>query len=293
MKKQSFRRIVQFMLVGIVVWAGIRIYDYVKADQAFDRMQEAFLEEVQVDATDEATRETEDLSEAEPEKTTKREDKQVDKQEDKHEDQQEDNVDTKHEDEEDKSKDEVSPLVQGVRNLHEQYPDVVGRIRLEGTVLDYPIVQGDDNEFYLNHDYTGEYHGFGAIFLDRDNKLTFEDPNSVVYGHNVRTGKMFDPLAGYLEADFLEDHPVIEIITLDEVKQYRVFAAYLGEPEAAYRYPTYSPEGWERFETYVSEKNVLDTEAPMWGDNNILTLSSCLQTWNRMVVHAELIMDET
>lgn len=275
MNKQRFLRLVQFVLVGIVVWAGIRIYDYVQADQEFDRMQEAFLEEVRIESTEEITLETkeaEETKEDKPEKPKKKNEAQSEKTE--------------------RETEEVSPLVLGVRKLHEQYPDVVGRIRLEGTVLDYPIVQGEDNVHYLNHDYTGEPHGFGAIFLDQDNKLTFEDPNSVVYGHNVRTGKMFDPLAGYLEADFLDDHPVIEIITLDDVKQYRVFAAYLGEPEAAYRYPTYTEEGWGLFENYVSEKNVLDTEGPDWGTDNILTLSSCLQTWNRMVVHAELITDQ-
>lgn len=271
MKKQTFLRILQFVLVGVVVWAGIRIYDYVRADREFDRMQEAFLAEVEVESESEIPQETSETEEAEeptPETVTKRT----------------------------KSKTEVenvSPLVQGVRKLHEQYPDVVGRIRLEGTVLDYPIVQGEDNEHYLTHDYTGEYHSFGAIFLDQDNKLTFEDPNSVVYGHNVRTGKMFDPLAGYLEDGFLNEHPVIEIITLDEVKQYRVFAAYLGDPEAAYRYPTYTDEGWEHFDQYVSKRNVLDTDEVDWGNNKILTLSSCLQTWNRMVVHAELITDQT
>ncbi len=274
MNKQSFLRILQFVLVGIVVWAGIRIYDYVQADQEFDRMQEAFLEDVAIDATQETTEVTKEDEEAKPEKTTQKSEKESKA-----------TMDQRTE--------EISPLVQGVRKLHEQYPDVVGRIRLEGTVLDYPIVQGEDNVHYLTHDYTGKEHSFGAIFLDQDNKLTFEDPNSVVYGHNVRTGKMFDPLAGYLEADFLDDHPVIEIITLDEVKQYRVFAAYLGEPEAAYRYPTYTSDGWDMFEDYVTGKNLLDTEGPDWGKTHILTLSSCLQTWNRMVVHAELITDQT
>ena len=120
--------------------------------------------------------------------------------------------------------DEPEPVV----NLLELNPDYIGWIKIEGTPIDYPVVQGRDNEKYVRRTFTGEYNKAGTIFMDWKSKGAFEAPLPLLYGHNLRDGGMFAHLHNYRYKSFLDEHPVISIVTKDdEALTYRIFAVVL------------------------------------------------------------------
>ena len=96
-------------------------------------------------------------------------------------------------------------------------PDFVGWIRIEGTGIDYPVVRGKDNDFYLYRTFTGESNGSGSIFMDFRNRTGFDGAHAILYGHAMRDGSMFAALRQFLSLDFLAAHPTISITGLDAV----------------------------------------------------------------------------
>ena len=83
---------------------------------------------------------------------------------------------------------------------------MVGWVTIDGTSIDYPIMQGDDNLEYLNKDPAGNYSLSGSIFLDSRNSPDFTDPYSVIYGHHMQYGRMFGALDSFLDEGYLTEH---------------------------------------------------------------------------------------
>ena len=97
---------------------------------------------------------------------------------------------------------EFQPLID-FQAKREIFPSIIGWIQSEGTVINYPIVQGANNEFYLHHLPDGVPHPWGAIFLDYRNSGDFSDASNLIYGHNMRSGDMFGSLKQYKCHEFL------------------------------------------------------------------------------------------
>lgn len=171
-----------------------------------------------------------------------------------------------------------------IRSLKDRYPNVVGRIRVPSTAVDFPVVQGEDNAFYLDHNYKGEYHPFGAVFMDARDAADFSDYNTVLYGHNVRSGHVFHELVQYGDEEFRAAHPLIYVDTPRGQMAYRVVAAYDVSAYADYRKPQYSGEDKARFLSRIDAENLLPYTMPRNG--KILTLSTCSDRDDRMVIHA-------
>ena len=109
-------------------------------------------------------------------------------------------------------------------------PEVYGWIRIEGTKVDYPIVQSlTEDDYYLEHTWEGKKAPEGAIFTQACNAKDFTDFNTAVYGHQMGEGvdTMFHTLALYLEEGFMEQHPEVVVYTREHVLRYRVFAAVI------------------------------------------------------------------
>ena len=104
--------------------------------------------------------------------------------------------------------------------LREINPDIVAWIYIEGTKINYPIVQGEDNSYYLKHLFSGEWNGSGCIFLDFRNDASFADRHSIIYGHHMKNGTMFTDLDKYKKQEFFDEHPVALLLTPD--KNYKV-----------------------------------------------------------------------
>ena len=85
-------------------------------------------------------------------------------------------------------------------------PEIIAWIRIPDTKIDYPVVQGTDNEFYLKHTFKKTEHVAGSIFLDKDNSPDFSNRKSILYGHNMKDGSMFQGLHKYENEQYLETH---------------------------------------------------------------------------------------
>lgn len=101
--------------------------------------------------------------------------------------------------------------------LRASCPDIQAWIRNPGTQLDYPVVQGEDNAYYLDHLPDGTANRNGSVFMDWRNQEDFSDPLTVLYGHHIRGGRMFSSLDGYKEQAYYEEHPCLYLYTPDAV----------------------------------------------------------------------------
>ncbi len=118
------------------------------------------------------------------------------------------------------------------KKLAEINPELYAWIRIPDTNIDYPVAQrlvpGEDN-YYLDHDLYGAWRFAGCIYTESCNAIDFTDPNTVLYGHNMKNGSMFQNLHKFEDQDFFDRHEYFYIYTAKEVLVYRVFAAYTSD----------------------------------------------------------------
>ena len=175
--------------------------------------------------------------------------------------------------------------------------DVVGWITIFDTHISYPVVQGKDNQEYLNKDVFGKFSFSGSIFLDYRNACDFTDSYSIIYGHHMKNGTMFAALADYENKDFYEKHKVIQFDTLTENGKYEIAAVFkttVYDTKGFAFYEFVNADKNEKFDEYVRkckrlslyETNVI----PEYGDD-LLTLVTCEYSARngRMVVVAKKI----
>lgn len=111
-----------------------------------------------------------------------------------------------------------------VKRLQEINKDIRGWIRIEGTNIDYPVLQGKDNLMYVSKDYKKDYATSGSIFLDYKNDKNFKDDYSVLYGHNMAGNRMFSDLKNFLNEDFFNSHSIGILYTEDCVYKMTIYA---------------------------------------------------------------------
>ncbi len=154
--------------------------------------------------------------------------------------------------------------------------DVIGWLRLDGTVIDYPVVQGDDNEYYLHHLYTGEWNGLGSLFLDYRNRELFQDQISVIYGHSMRNGSMLFILERYKRQSFYDEHKQLVLETPGQT--------YILEPiagkvmDARIPFLQFNFDSLEEYEEYVDEyirTSTFKSDASFDKDDRIVMLIKC------------------
>ena len=114
--------------------------------------------------------------------------------------------------------------------LRENGPDIIGWLSLPDTVLNYPVTQTDNNEYYLNHLYDGTYNKVGCLFADYENQAGFSDRNTIVYGHNMRDGSMFALLNRYDEQSYFDTHRQMYLVTPKGGYVMEIFAAFAAKP---------------------------------------------------------------
>ncbi len=181
-----------------------------------------------------------------------------------------------------------------LNNFKEKNNDLAGWITIENTNINYPIVQYTDNDYYLNHAFTGEYLPAGSIFIDsKCNKNIIKNYNTVIYGHNMTNGLMFNHVTKYLDESFFNDNPYIKISTPDGIYTYIVFSIY--QTDMYYSYITtdfYTRESFVEF-AYEMKNNSLyqrdDIEFTI--NDRIITLSTCTNGYftNRYCLQAKLV----
>lgn len=175
--------------------------------------------------------------------------------------------------------------------LREVNGDVLGWIAIPGTEIAYPLVQGEDNRFYLNHNWKAESNSGGSIYLECTNRRDMSDFHTIIYGHQMRNGSMFGSLKYYKDIDFWQEHPSIYIALDNGIYRYDIFSAQeAGVRSVVYRTDKVESELQEEFLQFCTENSVIDTGLIPKGDDRIVTLSTCTGRGyaNRWVVHGML-----
>lgn len=109
--------------------------------------------------------------------------------------------------------------------LQEKNQDIAAYLLLPDSVIDYPVLQGDDNEYYLNHNLDGSSGYPGCLYIETMNDPAFHDPVTVIYGHHLTTGGMFSDLADFLDPEYMENHRYYFLYLPDEIQIYEVVLA--------------------------------------------------------------------
>ena len=118
--------------------------------------------------------------------------------------------------------------------LMEQYPDCIGYISIEGTKISYPIMQNEDNEYYLHRDMEGKKSVGGCIYMDSNHDI-HEKGLHVVYGHHMKNGSMFRDVARFTDATYFAEHQNITIQASDKELRLRPVYCYAGKADGTYR----------------------------------------------------------
>lgn len=143
----------------------------------------------------------------------------------------------------------VSPI--NFPELKEENPDTIGWIRVPDTNIDYPVVQGTDNDFYLNHDFYGKESIGGAIYLDFESQGDFVGRNNILYGHNMKNGSMFKDVVRYKDEEYFKEHQYFSIYTPDREIKLKAVACYYGEAQPIVRKTRFKSQ--ESFDAFVHE----------------------------------------
>jgi len=154
-------------------------------------------------------------------------------------------------------------------------PDVVGWIMVPETDISYPLLQADDNSYYLNRTWDGSRNSVGAIFLDYRNSSDLHDFNTVIYGHKMNNTSMFGQLHQYKNEGYWAAHPVLYVADSTGVRKFDIFAYY--ETSTMNTYSLDFPDQASR-QAYIEEclgQSWLNTGIVPEPDDCILTLSTC------------------
>lgn len=187
---------------------------------------------------------------------------------------------------------ETVPIEVDFETLWQENEDIVAWLYCENTPIHYPIVQGNDNNYYLRRLLNGEYNINGTIFLDYRCQSDFRDFNSIIYGHHMKSGEMFGTLPNYKDQEYYDEHPVMYLLTPEQNYKIELVAGYITPSDSdTYSLPNTAEEKKAFLEhalqesTFVSSVSVNETDS-------FVSLSTCSYEYEnaRYVVVGRLVM---
>lgn len=170
------------------------------------------------------------------------------------------------------------------RNLYLENSDMVGWIQIEGTNIDYPVMQTpSDPTYYLKHDFEKNYTDYGCPFMQADCDVQAPSDNAIIYGHNMKDGSMFADLAKYRSKDFWQAHKTVWFDTVLGSCAYEIFAVIHTTVQAddADAFPFYwfvdaaAPEDFADYVSACKARALYDTGISAKYGDKLLTLSTC------------------
>lgn len=171
-----------------------------------------------------------------------------------------------------------------LEELQKKNSDIIGWIEIEGTNINYPVLQGEDNEYYMNHNYEKEESIYGELFLDTSYNWNIESNNLLIYGHNMQDGSMFNNLLNYADEEYYKEHPIIRFTTTQEDVKYEIISAfrsrvYYKSEKNVFRYYYFiNPDTEDEYNEFVEnakKSSLYDTgKTAKYGDQ-LITLSTC------------------
>lgn len=181
--------------------------------------------------------------------------------------------------------------------LLEMNSDVVGWIRFdEPSEINYPVVQGRDNEEYLKRTFEANTNKLGTLFVDVNNPGDFSGRNTFIYGHNMKNGSMFAQLLKYKDDSFYKEHPYFYIYTPDgKVRTYEIFSAGVVKDTSDSYIMDYADDAaFQSYIDYIKQQSAYPTSAEVTTASKIVSLSTCTNVRDdeRFLVHGVMIKEE-
>lgn len=177
-----------------------------------------------------------------------------------------------------------------INKLVNEYKGATGYIEIPDTNISYPIMQGEDNSYYLKHLPNGERNKMGSIFIDYRNN-GFNDKNTIIYGHNFNNGTMFSDLLSYKSDEFYKNHSYYKIYTSDGVIEVSIFAIYIADATEEELQINFEANDFEDYLNRILKNNLINSEVMVDSDDSLITLCTCSNgSWkSRLIVVGKVL----
>ena len=167
-----------------------------------------------------------------------------------------------------------------LEELQKQNSDIIGWIEIENTDINYPVLQGSDNDYYMKHNYKKEYSTNGSVFLDKDYVWEPPSANLLIYGHNMKNNTMFQSLLKYKNKDYYDAHPTIRFTTNKEDMIFEIISGvyYTSEKNVFRYYYFVNSKNEQEFNEFVynaKKVSLYDTGKTATYGEQLMTLSTC------------------
>ena len=171
-----------------------------------------------------------------------------------------------------------------LEELQKENEEIIGWLEIEGTNINYPVLQTSDNDYYLTHNYKKEKASTGSIFLDKDFDLINGSSNYLIYGHRNKSGLMFEDLIKYAEEDFYKEHTKIRFTTNKDDSIYEILSVfysrvYYKSEQNVFRYYYFvnanNEQEYNDFVNNAKKVSLYDTGVTAKYGDQLLTLSTC------------------
>lgn len=194
---------------------------------------------------------------------------------------------------------EVPDILDEYKNLYNKNKSIIGWLKIDDTIIDYPVMQSADSEYYLDHNFEQEYDKNGSIFMDPACDVLKPSTNLILYGHHMKSGKMFGSLKEYASEAYMKAHSRIHFDTIYEKAEYQVMYVFRDslkqDTEITFKYYQFidvgSPEEFTSNMLAMEEMSLYDTGVTASYGDQLLTLSTCdnSETDGRFVVVAKRV----
>ena len=178
------------------------------------------------------------------------------------------------------------------KELHTINPDYRFWITVDNTNIDYPVVQGTNNDYYLNHDFNKNYLSSGSIFIDYRNNFE-ESKSATIYGHHMRNKTMFGELTNFKKEEFFNKNNLITIEDKDHTYTYEVFSVYVADlnNDDYLKVHFEDDKSHKNYLDYIKNRSLYKKDINLSTNDKILTLYTCSYEFKnaRTIVHAKLI----
>ena len=170
---------------------------------------------------------------------------------------------------------ETAPITIDFDALIKENADIVGWLYSPDTPINYPVVQGEDNNQYLRKDLNGKYLVSGTVFVDYRNGLIGEDANYILYGHNMKDGTMFSSLAKYKQQSYYDEHPVLYYLTPDGDYKIELYAGLVVKRDAVVYSPNSDGTALAEFLESAKVNSTFKSDVSLGENDKLITFSTC------------------
>ena len=178
---------------------------------------------------------------------------------------------------------EMPPILAKYETLYKKNKKLIGWLKIADTNIDYPVMQTSNNEYYLDHNFDQEYDKNGSLFLDKDCNAAFPNTNMIIYGHHMKSGKMFGNLNYYSKESYYKEHPQIQFDTIYEEGIYDIMYVFrsriYNENEIVFKYyQFFDVNSADEFYSAMDEMarmSLYDTGVTAEYGDKLITLSTC------------------